>query len=89
MLNAQQKQWLDGFQQAKQIALSIPAGHFRLAKHTDGTHSDFYGYKDSNGDMYVMTEEQDKMQNPDATIYIGKYTYYARRVSGEHTVMSR
>lgn len=81
-MNAEEKNKLEDFREAKKIALTISEGEMRLAKR-NGQITHFYG-ANVGGRMFVVGETEEEIQNPDAIIQ----GMPAREVFGEFTVMN-
>jgi hypothetical protein len=82
-MNNAEKQQLDGFNAAKQIALTIGNGLMRRAK-VNNIPVNYCGAR-LNNRMWVIADNNNDLQNPDAVIN-GKP---AREIFGDFTVMAR
>jgi hypothetical protein len=82
-MNNTEKQQLDGFNAAKQIALTIGNGLMRRAK-VNNIPVNYCGAK-LNNRMWVIGDSLNDLQNPDATIN----NKPAREIFGDFTVMSK
>ncbi len=82
-MTIQQENQHKGFKEAKKIALNINKGEYRRARF-NGFVTNYCGYKDSNGRMWVLGDTDKDIQNPDALID-GRP---AREVFGDFTVMA-
>lgn len=78
----QQKEQHNQFKAAKQIALNISAGQFRRAR-VNNVATNYCGYKDASGRMWVIGDSLADIQNPDATINGSP----AREIFGDFSVM--
>lgn len=78
------KEQLQGFQEAKNIALKIGKGLMRRAS-INSVPCNYCGFKDGNGRMWVIGDSIMDIQNPDATIN----GFPAREIFGDFTVMSK
>jgi hypothetical protein len=82
-MNNAEKQQLDGFNAAKQIALTIGNGLMQRAK-VNNIPVNYCGAK-LNNRMWVIGDSLNDLQNPDATIN----NKPAREIFGDFTVMSK
>lgn len=81
-MTIEQKRQHDQFKAAKQIALAINKGEYKRARF-EGNLTNYCGFKDGNGRMWVIGDTVADIQNPDAIIN----GCPAREVFGEFTVM--
>lgn len=72
------------FKAAKQIAINIDKGQIKRARFQNVV-TNYCGFKDHNGRMWVIGDSNSDIQNPDAEIN-GKP---AREIFGNFTIMSK
>lgn len=87
LTNSQIEQ-LNDFNSAKKIALTIPKGQMRRARSKNGNvPSNYIGFKNNEGRMFVIGDSENDIQNPD--VYLFEEKLPAREIFGDFSVMSK
>jgi hypothetical protein len=84
MLTKIEKQQLKDFRIARIIALEIEPGLYRRAKNGERI-TNYCGFKDKNGNCYVVGDSLDDIHNPDCYLEFGYNKLPARVVFREIT----
>jgi len=87
-MKTQNQNQLADFNVAKKIALTISNGQMRRARSKNGnTPTNYIGYKDNTGRMFVIGDSENDIQNPDVLLFAEKLP--AREIFGDFTIMSK